>query len=258
MLLFIERSKALRVLYRNKSEQHELTVYETGKLYGEKGHFRVLQFSDEAVQGVLDLEEPSRIVLEYPRAMLHLMERNNPDYNCVFLVGHGIGTLSSHLSDRQVKVAELDEEVVEISQHYFSYHGPSVLVGDGRALLEREKNGIYDYIVIDAFTANGTPEQFTNRSFFNVVKQKLHAGGAVMLNVFGRSGNDHLVNAIFTTLSKAFPHTRAFALPAEPNEIQNRILVGSLHPIEAQVKQMAGFVEQSLEEGYIIHGPVDA
>ncbi|MDT0122028.1 fused MFS/spermidine synthase [Paenibacillus sp. RRE4] len=244
----------MRVLYRNKSEQHELTVYETKRLYGEKGHFRVLQFSNDAVQGAIDVEQPSRIVLEYPRAMLHLMERNNRHYNRVFVVGQGIGTIPSYLSDRQVKVAELDAEVAEISQQFFGYKGSPVLIGDGRELLEREQAGTYDYIVIDAFTAAGTPEQFTNRSFFNMAKDKLYAGGAVLLNVFGRSGNDQLVNAIYTTLGIEFPYVRAFALPAEPNDVQNRILMGSLRPIDVQVRYMAGFVEQNLEEGYIIEG----
>ncbi|WP_434751890.1 spermidine synthase [Paenibacillus amylolyticus] len=244
----------MRVLYRNKSEQHELTVYETKRLYGEKGHFRVLQFSNDAVQGAMDLEEPSRIVLEYPRAMLHLMEQNDPHFNRAFVVGQGIGTIPSYLSDRQVKVAELDAEVVEISQHFFGYKSSSVLVGDGRELLEREQAGTYDYIVIDAFTATGTPEQFTNRSFFSMVKDKLDENGAVLLNVFGRSGNDKLVNAIYTTLGTAFPYIRAFALPAEPNVVQNRILMGSHRPIDVQVRLMAGFVEENLEEGHIIEG----
>ncbi|PYE52421.1 fused MFS/spermidine synthase [Paenibacillus barcinonensis] len=244
----------MRVLYRDKSEQHELTVYDTKRLYGEQGRFRVLQFSDDAVQGALDLEQPSRIVLEYPRAMLHLMERNDPQYSRVFVVGHGIGTIPSYLSDRQVKVAELDAEVVWISQHFFGYTGPEIMVGDGRELLEREKSGTYDYVVIDAFSASGTPEQFTNQSFFAMVKDRLDADGAVLLNVFGRSGNDTLVNAIYTTLGKTFAYTRAFAFPAEPNDVQNRILMGSHRPIDVQVRQMSGFVEQRLEEGYIIEG----
>ncbi|MDM5278680.1 fused MFS/spermidine synthase [Paenibacillus silvae] len=244
----------MKVLYRDKSEQHELTVYDTRRLYGEQGQFRVLQFSDDAVQGALDLERPSRIVLEYPRAMLHLMERNDPQYNRVFVVGHGIGTIPSYLADRQVKVAELDAEVVRLSQHFFGYTGPDVRIGDGRELLEQEKSGTYDYVVIDAFSAAGTPEQFTNQSFFAMVKGKLDADGAVLLNVFGRSGNDKLVNAIYTTLGTQFNYTRAFALPTEPNEVQNRILIGSHRPIDVHIKQMAGFVEQRLEEGHIIEG----
>lgn len=243
----------MRVLYRNKSEQHELTIYDTSKLYGDKGRFRVLEFSNAAVQGAMDLDEPSRMVLEYPRAMVHLIERNNPDYESVFIIGHGIGTLSSYLSNRQVKVAELDAEVIELSRTFFGYSGDHVLVGDGRELLEQEASGSYHYIIVDAFTAAGTPAQFTSSSFFTMLKDKLHSSGIVLLNVFGRAGNDRLVNAIHTTLQEHFAYTRSFALPAETtDEVQNRILVGCDGPISFQTRHMAGFVEQQPGEGYVI------
>lgn len=243
----------MRVLYRNKSAQHELTIYDTSKLYGEKGRFRVLEFSNAAVQGAMDLDNPSRMVLEYPRAMVHLMERNNPEFESVFVVGHGIGTLSTYLSNRQVKVAELDAEVVELSRTFFGFSGDHVLVGDGRELLKQEASGSYNYIIVDAFTATGTPAHFTSSSFFTMLKDKLHSGGIVLLNVFGRAGNDRLVNAIHTTLQVHFTYTRSFALPAEtPDEVQNRILVGSDEPILFQARHMAGFVEQQPGEGYVI------
>ncbi|MCM3205372.1 spermidine synthase [Paenibacillus illinoisensis] len=243
----------MRVLYRNMSEQHALTVYDTTRLYGEKGHFRVLEFSNEAVQGAMDLDEPSRMLLEYPRAMVHLMERNTPEYEKVFVVGHGIGTLSTYLSNRQVKIAELDEEVVELSKTLFGYKGSEVMVGDGRELLQQEAPGTYDYIIIDAFTAEGTPKQFTSRSFFTMAQSKLRSGGSILLNVFGRAGNDRLVNAIYATMADQFDYTRSFVLPTDTqDEIQNRILVGSDAPIDFQSRSMAGFVEQEPGEGYII------
>ena len=243
----------MRVLYRNMSEQHALTVYDTTRLYGEKGRFRVLEFSNEAVQGAMDLDQPSRMLLEYPRAMVHLMERNTPDYETVFVVGHGIGTLSTYLSNRQVKIAELDEEVVEISKTLFGYEGCEVMIGDGRELLQQEPPGTYDYIIVDAFTATGTPKQFTSKSFFTMAQSKLRSGGSILLNVFGRAGNDRLVNAVYATMADQFAYTRSFALPTETQEeIQNRILVGSHAPIEFQSRFMAGFVEQVPGEGYII------
>jgi len=213
----------------------------------------VLEFSNAAVQGAMDLDNPSRMVLEYPRAMVHLMERNNPEFESVFVVGHGIGTLSTYLSNRQVKVAELDAEVVELSRTFFGFSGDHVLVGDGRELLKQEASGSYNYIIVDAFTATGTPAHFTSSSFFTMLKDKLHSGGIVLLNVFGRAGNDRLVNAIHTTLQVHFTYTRSFALPAEtPDEVQNRILVGSDEPILFQARHMAGFVEQQPGEGYVI------
>ena len=168
-------------------------------------------------------------------------------------MGHGIGTLSTYLSNRQVKIAELDEEVVELSKTLFGYKGSEVMVGDGRELLQQEPPGTYDYIIIDAFTAEGTPKQFTSRSFFTMAQSKLRSGGSILLNVFGRAGNDRLVNAIYATMADQFNYTRSFVLPTDTqDEIQNRILVGSDAPIDFQSRSMAGFVEQEPGEGYII------
>lgn len=40
-----------------------------------------------------------------------------------------------------------------------------MLIGDGRELLGQEAAATYDYIIIDAFTATGTPEQFISSDF---------------------------------------------------------------------------------------------
>ncbi|WP_430092480.1 hypothetical protein [Paenibacillus cisolokensis] len=59
----------MRILLHDISDVHELKVYDTAELYGVKGRYRVLEFSDQAVQGAMDLDDPARIVLEYPRAI---------------------------------------------------------------------------------------------------------------------------------------------------------------------------------------------
>lgn len=73
-------------LQRN-SENHEITVYDTTELYGEKGSFRVMQFSNHATQGAMDLNDPQRILFEYPRAIIHFMEFNLPSLRMFFLLG---------------------------------------------------------------------------------------------------------------------------------------------------------------------------
>lgn len=97
---------------------HEISVYESTQLYGEIGKFRFLQFSDHAVQGAIDLNDPQRIVLEYPRAIIHLMNINEPLFNNVFVIGHGIGTIAGHFSNKRFSVAEIDEKVVELSRSF--------------------------------------------------------------------------------------------------------------------------------------------
>ncbi|QGQ95603.1 spermidine synthase [Paenibacillus psychroresistens] len=240
-------------LFKEFSDNHEISVYDTAELFGEKGNFRVLQFSKRAIQGALDLSNPQRIVFEYPRAIIHLMEFNNSSFQDVFVIGHGIGTISGHYTEQRFKVAELDNTVVELSKQYFGYRKDDVIVGDGRQILENEAPQAYDYIILDAFTEKGTPIHLTSREFFRITRKKLNPQGAIILNLIGRGGNDKLLNAIHTTLREEYSYTKSFSLPSEGvTDIKNIIYIGSNRPIGMQDRHMAGFVEIKLGEGHII------
>jgi spermidine synthase len=243
----------LDFLFKEFSNNHEISVYDTSELYGEKGKFRVMQFSNKAIQGAMDLNDPERIMFEYPRAIIHLMKFNNPSFEDVFVIGHGIGTIASHFSEKRFKIAELDNKVVELSKLCFGYSKNNVIVGDGRHILESEKPHVYDYIILDAFTDKGTPRHLTSKEFFRITRQKLDAEGSMILNLIGRGGNDKLINAIHTTLREEYAYTKAFSLPSEGvTDIKNIIIIGRNEPIGAQERHMAGFTEIELGIGHII------
>ena len=241
------------MIYAASTGVHNIMIYDTSELYGERGRFRVLAFADGAVQGAIDLDDPARIVFEYPRAIIHLMEANNPRFRDVFAIGHGIGTIAGHYADRRFKTAELDGEVAAVSRRYFGYRGDGVCIGDGRALLAGEPDDAYDYVIVDAFTERGVPEQLCSQPFFRLAAAKLGDEGSIVLNLFGRGGSDPLVCAIHTTLGTQFAFTRAFALPRQgAADVRNVILMGSARPIVCQERRMAGFAELALPPGYVI------
>ncbi|WP_419875313.1 spermidine synthase [Candidatus Pristimantibacillus sp. PTI5] len=243
----------MQLLVKATSGSQEISVYEANQLYGEIGKYRFLQFSDHAIQGAIDLKNPKRIVLEYPRAIMHLMERNDSVFENVFMIGHGIGTIPGNYPDKRFIVAEIDETVVGLSRAYFHYQLDNVRIGDGRRLLcEQERSG-FDYIILDAFTEAGTPYHLTTLGFFEMAKQKLDAQGSMILNLMGKVKNDKIMNAIYSTLGEAFAYVKAFSLPAEHNaDIRNIIIVASCRPIRFESKAMAGFNEIQLEEGHIL------
>ncbi|RAP73185.1 spermidine synthase [Paenibacillus montanisoli] len=242
----------MRILYREIGEQNEITVYDTDEYSGERGRFRILQFSDNAMQGAMDLDQPERILFEYPQAMLHLMACSGVSSGSVFLIGHGIGTIARHCTGR-VKAAELDAQVVELSRRYFGYSGTNVAVGDGRELLANESAHSYDFIVLDAFSDKGTPRHLTSTGFFELAASKLDEEGAIIINLMGKSENDANIAAIHATLREVFPNVKAFALPAaSAADRRNYILVGGGGTIPYQARKMAGFVEIELGHGYII------
>lgn len=237
----------------NNNGADEVLVYDTTELYGEKGRFRVLQFSGDAIQGALDLDHPGRIVFEYPRAMIHLMEINEPLFEDVFVIGHGIGTIAGYYAEKRFKIAEVNPAVVSYSRTHFGYNQDNVMTGDGRPLLEEQQDRSFDYILLDAFTAAGTPQHLISREFFSITRSKLHSRGAIIMNLMGKSDNDRLLNAIHTTLGEEYPYIEAFALPSEGSaDIRNIIMIGSARPVRYQSRHMAGFVRITLGQGHVI------
>ncbi|MBD0383681.1 spermidine synthase [Paenibacillus sedimenti] len=243
----------MHLLFKESSHNHEISVYDTTELYGEKGKFRVLQFANQAVQGAMDLNNPARILFEYPRAIIHFMEFNNPSFEDVFVIGHGIGTIAGHFPEKRFKVAELDDKVLELSKKYFGYRLDNVVVGDGRHILCSEDAHNYDYMILDAFTEKGTPRHLISKEFFQIARDKLDSGGSIIMNLMGKGDHDPLINAIHTTLREEFAYTQSFALRSEGNaDIQNIIIVGRNKPIGFQLRNMAGFTEIEPGQGHII------
>jgi spermidine synthase len=203
-----------------------------------------MAFTEEAVQGAIDLDDPDRVVLEYQQAMLHLMECTDPTSEDVFLIGHGAGTMPGRLEGKRIRIAELDEDVADLSASRFGYRGARPTIGDGRLLLEREAPLSLDFVVVDAFDARGVAEGFLSADFFRLAREKLDERGAVLLNVTGRGERDPHVSAGYAALRDAFAYSKAFVLPASsPAESRNLLLVGGSAPIRYRSKRMAGFVE---------------
>ena len=243
----------MHLLYEEIGPGRGIRVYDTNELYGEKGRFRVLQFANEAIQGVIDLNNPGRILFEYPRAIIHLMETNRPAFENVFMIGHGIGTIAARYPQKRVTVAEYDPKVAELSRTYFGYDRENIILGDGREILDQEPPEAYDYVILDAFTEKGTPRHLITREFFELGRSKLHTDGALFMNLFGKSEHDNHISAIYTTLGEVFSYRKAFYLPSEgTRDTLNILLAGGGSPLMYQARHMAGFIEFEPEPGYII------
>jgi spermidine synthase len=243
----------LQLLANEFSTFNEIAVYDTNKLYGKTGKYRCLQFSDDSIQGAIDLKDPKRIVLEYQRAMIHLMELNDPSFDRAFVIGHGIGTLAGHYPDKRFTVAEIDEKVVELSKLFFGYCKDNVRVGDGRRILRNQEPKAFDYIILDAFTNKGTPHHITTLEFFEMTREKLDSQGAIIMNLMGKPKNDRLINAIHSTLRETYVYTKAFSLPAvDETDIRNLFIMGSNKTMDFQVRDKIGLYEIEIEQGHII------
>lgn len=229
-------------LLRETTPWNEITVYETHALPGQTGRFRCLRFADGAVQGAIDLRNPGRIVLEYPRALIHLLERNAPGFARAFMIGHGIGTIPARYPADAFTVAEIDGRVAALSRERFGYPWDNVVIGDGRAMLEAEPPASLDAVLIDAFTQDGTPGHLTTVECFAEAARRMRGPGLLLINLTGRTYGDCRIASIHASLAETFRHTAAFFLPASPGQsFGNILLAGSGRPIAYEAEELAGF-----------------
>lgn len=148
------------------------------------------------------------------------------------MIGHGIGSLTRQFENEieEVKVAELDKEVLEVSREYFQYDGDSVEIGDGRKILQ-ETSRSFDAIVIDAYhNTNMIPFHLLTKEFFALTEEKLQQEGILIINAIGRPADDLVIESMDTTLKSVFTEVQILA-EDERSEWQNLLIIASNKPL---------------------------
>lgn len=211
------------------SPYQELYVTEESSYRDQQGSFRFLQFSKGGYQGGMNIKDPEDYIFPYIRTMSNIVDVYHPSSQNVFMMGHGIGSLTRKISGqgKQMEVAEIDEKVLEISRIYFGYTGNEVKIGDGRVLLEKKTNSSLDVILLDAYSGSSIPFHLTTQEFFRMTHQKLKEDGIILMNVIGRVNNDSFIHAIHTTVSSVYSNIRIFAPDPLSKDEQNLFILAS-------------------------------
>lgn len=112
----------------------------------------------------------------------------------VGIVGLGTGSLAcySEPSDRW-RFFEIDPDVARIARdrRYFNFLSrcapdAQILAGDARLTLEREANGAFDVLVIDAFSSDAIPVHLLTGEALSLYARKVASDGVVLLHVSNR------------------------------------------------------------------------
>jgi spermidine synthase len=107
-------------------------------------------------------------------------------------IGLGAGTIAMYSrGDCPVDFYELDPDVIDLAKQHFWYlslaPGPiNIFTGDGRISLEKNKEAMYDIIVIDAFGGDSIPSHLINRDVTALYKKHLREGGAIVFHIPNR------------------------------------------------------------------------
>jgi len=112
----------------------------------------------------------------------------------VAVIGLGAGTLTcASEPGENWKFFEIDQSMVDTARDpkYFTYIQncePDLkpVIGDARLTFAREPDGIYDLIIVDAYSSDAIPIHLATEEAMEIYKAKLAPQGAVMMHVSNR------------------------------------------------------------------------
>ena len=151
---------------------------------------RHLQFTADALQSRMLLDDPYALISAYTRQMMSFL-LFAPDPVHVLMIGLGGGSLPKfcyrHLPATQITVVEIDARVIALRD---SFHVPPddarfrVICDDGARYIS-QLGGRVDAILIDAFDAAGVAPSLATSDFFSAAARHLTADGVLIMNLYG-------------------------------------------------------------------------
>jgi hypothetical protein len=127
------------------------------------------------------------------RAITAIRERKGAPLR-VAVIGLGAGTLTcASQPGENWKFFEIDQSMVDTASDpkYFSYIKncePNLkpVMGDARLTFAREPDGVYDMIIVDAYSSDAIPIHLATQEAMKIYKDKLAPQGVVVMHVSNR------------------------------------------------------------------------
>jgi spermidine synthase len=174
----------------------------------ETGSERQLQFSGDALQSRMRIDDPDTLVATYTRQMMSFL-LFDPDPEHVLMVGLGGGSMAKfcyrYLPSARITVVEIDERVIAMRDAFLvppDDHRFRVVHDDGAHYVARCERPV-SAVLIDAFDQNGVAPSLATATFFDAVSRLLAPKGVMIMNLHGQPQRyaDHLqcAKAVFGT-----------------------------------------------------------
>jgi spermidine synthase len=151
---------------------------------------RQLQFSGDALQSRMRLDDPYALVAAYTRQMMSFL-LFEPDPEHVLLIGLGGGSLAKfcyrHLPHARITVVEIDAQVIALREAFCippDDHRFRVVHEDGARYVSRHEQPV-NAILIDAFDHAGVSPSLATPEFFREAARLLAPTGVLVMNLRG-------------------------------------------------------------------------
>lgn len=155
--------------------------------------------------------------------MADVMNKSSCD---VLVLGNGTGTYAAqcerYFDNVTAEGVEIDGKIIRLATKYFDQpEDMKVTEYDGRAFLNAVDKK-YDVIMVDAFRDITIPFQMSTEEFFLKVREHLHDGGIMVVNLNMRGDEndpDDINHYLSDTISTVFDHIYTVDVPDSTNRV---------------------------------------
>ena len=151
----------------------------------------------------------------------------------VAVLGNAAGTTARAYGElfpgTRIDGVEIDSDLSEIGRRFFGMHNPRLRLfhEDARPFLRRSRER-YDMIALDAYRQPYIPFYLVTREFFELCRERMAAGGVMVVNVGHPEGENALEKVVAATLGTTFAH-----VVRDPVEDTNTMIIASDGPPSA-------------------------
>lgn len=184
-----------------------------------------LMFDLATVQSRMKRAKPNDLMLGYTRAMLGSVLIQEYTHQ-IGMIGMGGGSLAKYchhyLPNCQISVAEIDQRVIDLGHHFqIPFDSPRLRVhcADGADWLKTCSQQ-FDVLMIDAYGAQGMPDNIASNAFFDLCRTRLSPQGILVVNLWG---SDKRFESYYQRIRTIFDDA---ALAIGADACANRIVYG--------------------------------
>ena len=183
-------------------------------------HYRWLVIDDDTIQSLVDVDDPSLIVVPAYQAMLFSLLFVEAPENCLVL-GSGGGSLERFLCQYfpQIKLIPIEKsrQIISIARDYFFYP-ENIAVGNGRAdhfLVDFPKS--FDLIYCDIFESGRHPDCLATELFHQHMLERLSENGVAAINLL--TTDQVSLADVLTCARSVYPHVALYLVPGFQNAV---------------------------------------
>lgn len=160
---------------------------DTSLLHEKNGELS-LHFGFPTIQSRMLRADPERLILDYTRSMMgFLLFQPNPEH--IGMIGLGGGSLAKYcrrkLPESDFTALELLPEVIALRDEFGIPEDGShfrIICTDGAEYV-RDKNEVFDVLLIDGFDKDGQPHQLCSQAFYDACYGALRQDGVLVVNL---------------------------------------------------------------------------